>query len=37
MIRQRLWPRAAVLLPLTLAAATAQSISLKSSELAPFS
>jgi len=36
MIRQRLWPRAAVLLPLTLAAATAQSISLKSSELAPF-
>jgi hypothetical protein len=36
MIRQRLWPMAAVLLPLTVAAATAQSISLKSSELVPF-
>ena len=36
MIRQKLWPVAAVLLPLTVAAASAQSISLKPSELPSF-
>jgi hypothetical protein len=36
MIRQRLWPTAAVFLLLAAVAATAQSISPKSSELAPF-
>jgi hypothetical protein len=36
MIRQRLWPTVAVLLLLAAAAAVAQSISPKSSELAPF-
>ena len=36
MIRPRLWPTVAVLLLLAAAAAVAQSVALKSSELAPF-
>jgi hypothetical protein len=36
MIRQKLWPIVAVLLVLTAAAAVAQSVSSKSSDLAPF-